>query len=69
MSQQVVAGAMMKCSFGLAPSVLSVLPEARVVVEGRPAASISSTAATKTSDERTCESPMVRSRGNWHRVI
>lgn len=40
MSQQVVAGAMMKCSFGLAPSVLSVLPEARVVVEGRPAASI-----------------------------
>ena len=40
MSQQVVAGAMMKCSFGLAPSVLNVLPEARVMVEGRPAASI-----------------------------
>lgn len=40
MSQQVVAGAIMKCSFGLAPSVLTVLPEARVVVEGRPAASI-----------------------------
>lgn len=40
MAQQVVAGAMMKCSFGLAPSVLDVLPEARVIVEGRPAASI-----------------------------
>ncbi|HEY3536403.1 MAG: DUF4280 domain-containing protein [Trinickia sp.] len=40
MAQQVVAGAMMKCSFGLAPSVLNVLPEARVIVEGRPAASI-----------------------------
>ena len=40
MSQQVVAGAMIKCSFGLAPSVLCVLPEARVLVEGRPAASI-----------------------------
>ncbi|NRO94455.1 DUF4280 domain-containing protein [Paraburkholderia sp. NMBU_R16] len=40
MAQQVVAGAMMKCSFGLAPSVLNVLPQARVIVEGRPAASI-----------------------------
>lgn len=40
MSQQVVAGALLKCTFGELPSVLDVLPEARVMVEGRPAASI-----------------------------
>lgn len=40
MPQQVVAGALLKCSFGVAPTALVVLPEARVMVEGRPAASI-----------------------------
>ena len=37
---QVVATAMLQCSFGLAPSTLSVLPASRVIVEGRPAATI-----------------------------
>ena len=37
---QVVATATMMCSFGLAPSVLNVLPINRVTVEGRPAANI-----------------------------
>lgn len=35
-----VAAANLMCSFGMAPSVLSVLPISRVVVEGRPAATI-----------------------------
>jgi len=37
---QVVATATMMCSFGVAPSVLNVLPINRVTVEGRPAANI-----------------------------
>lgn len=37
---QIVATATMQCSFGMAPSTLSVLPAARVMVEGRPAAAI-----------------------------
>src|SRR5690242_4837695 len=37
---QVIATAMLQCSFGAAPSTLSVLPAARVMVQGRPAASI-----------------------------
>lgn len=40
MPQQVVAGAELTCTFGMAPSVLVVLPENRVMVEGRPAATI-----------------------------
>lgn len=40
MPQNVVAGAMLQCSFGMAPSTLNVLPTGRVMVEGRPAASI-----------------------------
>ena len=40
MGKQVVAGAMMQCSFGAAPSALIVLPTNRVMVEGRPAANI-----------------------------
>jgi hypothetical protein len=40
MSQQVVAGAELMCTFGLAPAALVVLPEARVLAEGRPAATI-----------------------------
>lgn len=35
-----VTGAVLKCPFGVAPAVLNVLPTARVMVEGRPAASI-----------------------------
>lgn len=35
-----VTGAMLKCSFGMAPSTLQVLPTARVTIEGRPAAVI-----------------------------
>jgi len=40
MAKQVVMGAMMKCSFGAAPSALIVPPANRVTVEGRPAANI-----------------------------
>lgn len=40
MGQQVVAGAMMACSFGLAPSALVVLPANKTMVGGPPAANI-----------------------------
>ena len=40
MAKQVIAGAMIQCSFGVAPSALIVLPVNRVMVEGRPAANI-----------------------------
>lgn len=36
----VTATATMMCSFGAAPSTLTVLPTARVLIEGKPAASI-----------------------------
>jgi hypothetical protein len=36
----VVASAGLLCSFGMAPSTLNVLPAKRVLVEGRPAATI-----------------------------
>jgi uncharacterized Zn-binding protein involved in type VI secretion len=37
-------GALMTCSFGMAPSSLLVLPIARVMIEGRPAAAITDAA-------------------------
>lgn len=41
MGQQVVMGAILKCSFGIAPSSLMVIPKGMpVVVGGRPAATI-----------------------------
>jgi hypothetical protein len=40
MSQQVVMGAQLLCTFGTTPAVLEVLPESRVMVEERPAANI-----------------------------
>jgi len=40
MAQQVVAGAMMMCSFGVAPSALVVLPANQTMVGGPPAANI-----------------------------
>lgn len=40
MSQPVVAGAQLTCSFGLAPTTLVVVPRARVLIEGRPAANV-----------------------------
>lgn len=40
MGQQVVATAMIACSFGVAPSPLVVTPENKVVVGGLPAATI-----------------------------
>ncbi len=40
MGQQVCMGAMMMCSFGVAPSSLVVLPAGRVMVGGPPAATI-----------------------------
>lgn len=40
MADQVAMGAMMKCSFGAAPSSLMVLPKNRVLAEGPPAANI-----------------------------
>ncbi|MCL3861867.1 DUF4280 domain-containing protein [Actinotalea sp. K2] len=36
----VTATALIQCSFGLAPAALTVLPLARVMIEGKPAASI-----------------------------
>ena len=40
MSQPVVAGAALECTFGAAPAAFVVLPLACVFVEGRPAATI-----------------------------
>ena len=40
MGQQVVAGAMMSCSFGVAPGALLVLPANKTMVGGPPAANI-----------------------------
>lgn len=36
----VTTGAMLSCPFGLAPSTLNVLPISRVMIEGKPAATI-----------------------------
>ena len=44
MGQCVVAGAMLTCSFGLAPSTIVPKGTARVVIEGRPAAQITDNA-------------------------
>ena len=38
-----VTGAMLQCTFGLAPSALNVLPIRRVTIEGRPAATVADT--------------------------
>lgn len=38
MGQQVVAGAMMMCSFGMTPSALNVLPKGQIVNAGGPMA-------------------------------
>lgn len=40
MANQVAMGAMLKCTFGMAPSSLVVIPIARVLAEGPPAATI-----------------------------
>ncbi|MCB0967558.1 MAG: DUF4280 domain-containing protein [Ilumatobacter sp.] len=40
MAQPVTTGAMMMCSFGIAPSTLNVLPAKRVNIEKKPAATI-----------------------------
>jgi hypothetical protein len=40
MATQITTGAMLKCSFGAAPSALSVLPTSCVTAGGTPAASI-----------------------------
>lgn len=40
MPPNVVATASMMCSFGAAPSTLTVIPAARVMIEGKPAAAI-----------------------------
>jgi hypothetical protein len=40
MGNQVVSGAMLQCTFGVAPSALSVVPAASVNVGGPPAATI-----------------------------
>jgi Domain of unknown function (DUF4280) len=44
MPPNVVAGATLMCSFGLAPSALVVIPSARVMAEGMPAAAITDSA-------------------------
>ena len=36
----VTATAMLACSFGMAPSTLNVMPTSRVIIEGKPAATI-----------------------------
>ena len=40
MPQNAVLGALVQCSFGMAPASLTPLPTPRVIVEGRPAATI-----------------------------
>jgi hypothetical protein len=40
MSQPVLAGAQLICSFGALPAALVVLPHARVQIEGRPVANV-----------------------------
>ena len=40
MPPNVVNGAMLACTFGAAPGTLTVLPTARTMIEGQPAASI-----------------------------
>lgn len=40
MGQEVVSGAMLQCTFGLAPSTLNVLPMNKVMAGGPPAANI-----------------------------
>lgn len=40
MGQNAVTGAMLQCTFGVAPATLNVLPTAKVTIEGRPAAAI-----------------------------
>jgi hypothetical protein len=40
MAQQVVSGAMMMCTFGVAPSALNVLPANKTMAGGPPAANI-----------------------------
>lgn len=44
MPPNVVSTAMMMCSFGVAPSTLTVLPAAKVMIEGMPAAAITDSA-------------------------
>ncbi len=41
MPQNVALGALLQCSFGMAPSSLVPLPTPRVMIEGKPAATIS----------------------------
>jgi hypothetical protein len=43
MPPSVVTGAVLQCTFGLAPSSLVALPISRVVIEGRPAATVQDT--------------------------
>jgi hypothetical protein len=40
MPPNVTATAMLTCTFGIAPSTLNVLPTSRVLIEGKPAATI-----------------------------
>jgi uncharacterized Zn-binding protein involved in type VI secretion len=40
MPPNITATAQLTCSFGMAPSVLNVIPSAKVLVEGKPAATI-----------------------------
>jgi len=42
--QNAVSGAMLMCTFGVAPASLNVLPTSRVTIEGRPAAAINAVA-------------------------
>jgi len=44
MPQNAVLGAVLQCSFGLAPSTLIPLPVSRVTIEGKPAATITDSA-------------------------
>lgn len=42
MAQSVTMGAVLTCTFGMAPSTLTPLPTSRVMIEGKPAADITS---------------------------
>ena len=44
MPESVATGAMLSCSFGMAPATLNALPLSRVLVEGKPVADITTSA-------------------------
>jgi hypothetical protein len=57
MGVQVVAGASLRCSFGMAPVVLAVTPASEVLAGGAPAARISDMTLASISTFGMCQAP------------